>query len=59
MSDARDLMKPRIKLDPTRPGTGKWMCTSTRIPNWGGFHIVEGKGYTPQQAYLKWSRSRT
>lgn len=47
-------MKPHIKLDPTRPGRGKWQCESTRIPYWGGIHVLQGKGYSPIEAYRKW-----
>lgn len=47
-------MKPRIKLDPTRPGWGKWECFSIRISSQGNQYRREGKGYTLQEAYTKW-----
>lgn len=51
--------KPHLRLDPTRPGTGKWECTSHETGFLGGLHVRCGKGYSPALAFLKWLRCRS
>jgi hypothetical protein len=43
-------IEPLGRLD--RPG--KLRCWSTRPAAWGGVHVVEGTGYTEDDAYEKW-----
>ena len=51
-------MKPHIKLDRTKPNTGKWECVTKQYVFWKGYdHIRQGKGYTPREAYNKWSKA--
>jgi hypothetical protein len=49
-------MKPRLRLDRTRPGTGKWECVSDQQSFYGNDYQRVGKGYTLQNAYAKWLR---
>lgn len=42
--------KPIIRLDRSKPGSGKWECYSR-------YGVRIGKGYSIQEAYRKWSRA--
>lgn len=56
MVNGVSVTKPRLQIFRTKLNALKWRCWSEQASFWGGFYERVGTGYSPEEAYRRWSR---